>query len=198
MSEMPSSAPSDFVLSDFEVVTTPPPIDEEKLMGLRFSYLIKQLYDRAEAAGKKHGFYEELGAAIGCSGSLLHKWKDPEKVRKGLIERESINAKIILGVRRAFMRSSEYFYVNAKDFPNTVVLADGSTRPTEPEEVDFFAPVFDLTRKREQVDTATRRQVSDHDGRILALEAENIQLKAQNAKILALLERLVGTTATNR
>jgi len=195
MDEMPSSALYEIVLSDFQAVPTRTPIDKEKLVGLRFSYLIKQQYDLAVAAGKKHGFYEEMAAAIGCSGSLLHKWKDPEKVRAGLIERESINAKIIQGVREAFRISSEYFFVNAKDLPNHVVLADGSTRLTEPDEVDCRAPIFDLTRKRDQLDTAARKQISEHDERLLAVEAENRQLKAQNERILQLLERLVGTSA---
>jgi hypothetical protein len=197
MSEMPSSALYETLVIECEPVANSQ-IDEEKLVGLRFSYLIKQLYDRAEAAGKKHGFYEELGAAIGCSGSLLHKWKDPEKVRKGLIERESINAKIIRGVRRAFMRSSEYFFVSAKDFPNHVVLADGLTRPAEPEEVDFFAPVFDLTQKREQIDTATRKQVAAHDDIIAELKAENRELRAQNSEIMSMLRRLLGNVETRR
>jgi hypothetical protein len=197
MSDFPSSALSDFVLPDSDAVTNHD-IDSDKLVGLRFSYFIKQQYDRAVAAGKKHGFYEEMAAAIGCSGSLLHKWKDPEKVLIGLKERESVSANVLRGVREAFRISSEAFFVNAKDLPNHVVLADGSTRPTLPGEVDFYAPVFDLSRKRDQLDTATRKQVSDHDERILVLEAENIELKSQNAKILKLLERLVGTTATNR
>jgi len=197
MSEMPSSALYEVGVTDFQTVPTRTVIDDEKLVGLRFSYLIKQLYDRAEAAGKKHGFYEELGAAIGCSGSLLHKWKDPEEVRNGLAERKGINAQIILGVRKAFMRSSEYFFVNAKDFPKHVVLADGTLRPAEPEEVDFFAPVFDLKQKREALDTAARKTIGEHDDRIASLEEQLREQKAQNARIMLLLERLLGTKATN-
>lgn len=191
MDDLPSSASSDFVLSDFQVVTNPSKTEKEKLVGLRFSFLIRQNYDRAVAAGKKHGFYEELAAAIGCSGSLLHKWKDPEKVRAGLEGREGISAKIIAGVREALAINAEYFFVDAKDFPNHVVLADGSTRAAEPDEVDCYAPVFDLKKKREQLDTATRKQVVEHDTRILALESENVELRATNARILALLERLL-------
>lgn len=198
MDDLTSSASSDLGVTNFQSVTTPSKLEKEKLVGLRFSFLIKQHYDRAVALGRKHGFFEEMAAAIGCSGSLLHKWKDPEKVRGGLEGREGISAKILLGVREAFALSSEYFFVDAKDFPTHVVLADGSTRPTQPEEIDCLAPVFDLKRKREQLDTATRKQVVEHDGRILALEEENRELRAQNARILLLLERLVGTTGTNR
>lgn len=195
MDEFSASALSHFVLSDFGAVTTPFQIDKDKIVGLRFAYLIRQRYDRAVAAGKKHGFFEEMAAAIGCSGSLLHKWKDPEKVRAGLVERESISANVIRGVRDAFSLSSEFFFVSAKDLPSHVVLADGSTRATEPEEIDCFAPVFDLSRKRDQLDTAARKQISEHDERLDVLEAENIDLKAQNGRILQLLERLVGTSA---
>lgn len=192
MGELPSSALGDFVLSDLEAVKASE-IDGDKLVGLRFSYFIRQQYDRAVAEGKKHGFYEHMAEAIGCSGTLLHKWKDPDKVLKGLKDRESINANVIRGVREAFLISSEAFFVSAKDLPDHVVLADGSTRPTLPEEIDFRAPVLDLTRKREQLDTATRKQVSEHDDRILALEAENVRLMAQNSRILELLERFVGS-----
>jgi len=190
MSDAPSTALSGRHLTNFQAVTTKSE-EEERLVGLRFSYLIKQHLDRGWNL-------EELAAKIGCHASLLSKWRDPVKVRSGLADRASLRAKIIGGVRRGLRISSEYFYVQAKDLPNVVALPDGSERACDPDEVDCYAAVLSLDKKRGEIDAAARKQIAANEAEIADLRTTVSVLSADMRRMVALMERMVGTDAANR
>ena len=195
MSDLPSTDSSDLILTDSSTVPTKQPHPLDVLAGLRFSYLIKQHLDRT---GDKHGDLERLARQIGCSASLLTKWRYPHKVRAGLEQRSGIKPSTIGLVRRGLGVSSDYFLVDAKDYPDHVVLADGSTRPAEQDEVDCFAPVFDLSKKRTEVDAAARKQLGDHEREIADLKGQVSRLVGTVDRLTGQLERMLNGRPVNR
>jgi hypothetical protein len=193
MSDTPSSgfdALSDQGLTNF-VIVTQINRERERIAGLRFSYLIRQHLDRGWTL-------EKLANVIGCHASLLSKWKDPQKVRKGLSERSGINDSIIQGVRSGLRVSSEYFFVSAKDLPSVVAMSDGTERPAEPGEVDCYAEVLSLEKKRGQLDQAARKQLAAQEVEITSLRSTVTELSGDVRRLTMMLERMLGGDAANR
>lgn len=185
---------SSFVRIDsdkIQAVSPKPTSEVERLIALRFSYLIRQHLDRGWSL-------EKLGAAIGCSPTLLSKWREPHKVRQGLAQRKGISAKIVFGVRAGLRISSEVFAVSSKDLPGVVVMPDGTERPADPDEVDVYAAVFSLDKKRSEIDLAARKQLAEHQTKIASLEGKVDRMETKLDRVTLMLERLLGTDASNR
>ncbi len=188
MSDPLSTATSDLGLTNLQAVNSQLKDGTDRIAGLRLSYLIRQHIDRGWTL-------ERLANAIGCHASLLTKWRDPSKVRSGLGDRSGLRDQIIGGVRRGLRISSEYFFVSAKDLPSVVVMPDGSERPAEPGEVDCYAAVFSLDKKRGEIDQAARKQIADQELRLKALEGTNRELATQVSRLTLMIERLLGSTS---
>lgn len=77
-------------------------------------------------------------------------------------------------------------------------MPDGTERQADPDEVDVYAAVFSLDKKRSEIDLAARKQLADHQTKIVSLEGKVDRMETKLDRMTLMLERFLGTDASNR
>jgi hypothetical protein len=124
--------------------------------GIRFGYLIRQLLDDGWKAS-------EIAEATQVDRGLITTWHrrvtDPTYTHDG--SRNGISDQTIQGIHDGLGVQANYLFMDAKGYPKTVRLADGSERPCEPDEVDhkhFKVAYIEEAREKRDNAAITKRQ----------------------------------------
>lgn len=98
----------------------------ERIAGVRFHYLIRQLMEDGWTA-------TDIARAIGCHQTLISKWGS----RHARNDRAGISDIVIQGIYDGLQVSSDYLFVKVpKDYHGLIRLKNGSTRNAYKNELD--------------------------------------------------------------
>lgn len=167
----------------------------ERRAGLRLAYMIRQFQEWGWTI-------QRLGETLDVDPSLLSKWSNPEKVKRGLAERAGLRDSLFQSVVTNLRLSSDYFFV--ADAPlkqqspraRVVQLPEGKTRDADDGELD--CRMFSFEKEADRIDKAARQMLLNVDQRSLETERTVRALQEDVARITRLLDQLVGQRASNR
>lgn len=163
----------------------------ERRAGLRFGYLIRQLIDDGWKA-------VDIAEAIGSDKGLVTTWfKKATKPTSGQNDaRKGLTDQTIQGIHDGLGVRSDFLFMSAKGYPNTVRLRDGGERPCEPGELDHkLFKVINIEEAREKRDVASlQKHAVATDAK---LDSITTVLKELSAAVAALSSRDEGDQKRN-
>jgi len=155
----------------------------ERMAGLRFAQLIRQLVDDGMTM-------TAIAEAIGCDISLVSKWRLQGMSASHDVTRKGIRDDVIQGIYDGLGVRSDYLFMpTPKGYSNRVRLKSGDTRACDKHELDHkdFRVIthVELEIARDKKERAElRSEVADLRAEVRAGTASNAELQAQVRELL--------------
>lgn len=161
-------------------------LTRERLAGLRFAQLIRQLEDNGWS-------YSRIAEAIGCSVSLISKTVLLLSELSDGVVQKGLRDDLLQGVYDGLGVKLDYFVMpTPKGYSNQIRLKSGQTRPADKHELDIndFRVITNAeleTARDRKERTALRNDLEDLSIRFRAAEARERDRDEKLDRVLALL-----------